>query len=132
MEVVSTSSFVTLRNVEVTEMEESIGRLRGDRIRLLRDRRKMTQQDLATLMKTDARQIWRYEKEKTNPNSEVVRELAYYLETNSRYLLGESDDDTPEMKEQDLSAEERSIIIGLRRRPGLKQLVLGALNDASE
>lgn len=97
-------------------MSMSGGRLQGDRVKLLRERKGLTQDELGVLLKMDGRQILRYEKEQTDPNSEIIGQLTYHLETNANYLLGLSIDDTPELRNEDLSAEERALVIALRNR----------------
>lgn len=95
-------------------MRDIVSRLQGHRIKLLREKHGMTQQELGELLGTDGKQMIRYEKERTDPGSEIIAALATALHTTSDYLLGLSDDDTPRMIQEDLSAEERALIVALR------------------
>lgn len=95
-------------------MRDVVDRLQGHRVKLLRERRGMTQEDLGQLIGTDGKQMIRYEKEKTDPGSQVVAALATMLGTTSDYLLGLTDNDAPRLIFEDLSVEERDLIIALR------------------
>ena len=96
-------------------MSKQVGRLKGSRLKALREAKGLTQDALAKLLGTDGRQIIRYEKEETDPGSEVVYALAVELETTSDYLIGLTDDPNPKLVSVDLSNEERDLIMSLRR-----------------
>lgn len=111
-------------------MEGIAGELRGDRVKRLRDRLDISQDALGKAIGSDARAIWRYEKGKSkNPDFVVVKALAKHLNTNTDYLLGLSDDDSPELREEDLTADERSILTELRNDPGLRELVVNFIRS---
>lgn len=83
-------------------------------MKALREKRGLTQQELGELLGMDGKQMIRYEKERTDPGSEIIAGLATALQTTSDYLLGLSGDESPHMIQEDLSAEERALIIALR------------------
>lgn len=95
-------------------MSKTGGRLRGSRLKALREARGLTQDALGKLIGTDGRQIIRYEKEDTDPSSEIVYTLAVELETTADYLIGLSDDANPKLVSADLSDSERDLIMALR------------------
>jgi transcriptional regulator with XRE-family HTH domain len=95
-------------------MSEVKRRIQGHRVKALREQKGFTQTELAQLLGTTMRQIIRYEKGEIDANSEAVVLMAYHLETTADYLLGLTDDSTPRMYEEELSTEERELIIALR------------------
>lgn len=64
----------------------------GDRIKELRLKKKLTQADLAKLVGLTYIQIGRYEKQKSNPSSDVLQRLAEALETSTDFLMNGSTD----------------------------------------
>ena len=62
----------------------------GDRIKTLRQEKKLTQKDLAALVGLTYVQIGRYEKQKSSPSSEVLQKLAEVLETSTDFLMNGS------------------------------------------
>lgn len=101
-------------------------RLSGSRIKALREKRGWTQDELGVRMHMDGRQIIRYEKEQTDPSSETIYELAQQLDTSADYLLGLVDDPSPRLFHEDLSAEERALIVALRNRQSTEVIQLVA------
>ncbi len=59
----------------------------GDRIKELRQQKKLTQAQLAELVGLTYIQIGRYEKHKSNPSSDVLQRLAEALDTSTDYLM---------------------------------------------
>lgn len=90
------------------------GRLQGHRVKLLREKRGWSQSELGAFLNMNSQQILRYEKEYTNPNSETVASLAYYLQTTTDYLMGFTDDEAPQLVNDELSLEERALVVALR------------------
>jgi transcriptional regulator with XRE-family HTH domain len=99
--------------MEVAVMTGTGSRLQGHRVRLLRDDLKLTQDDLGTMIGVPGKQIIRYEKNQTDPSSEIIAALAKALNTNADYLLGLSEDSSP--KAGELTSRERRIIDQFRR-----------------
>jgi transcriptional regulator with XRE-family HTH domain len=90
--------------------------MRGDRLRSLRNKQGYTQEELSVLVNIGSRQIWRYENGETSPDGDTLGSIAKVLSTSADYLLGLTDDPTPnnEVLVQ-LSSTERAIIAALRR-----------------
>ena len=65
----------------------------GERIKELRNKKKLTQSDLAKQIGLSYIQIGRYEKHKSHPSSEVLQKLADALDTTTDYLMnGDSEE----------------------------------------
>lgn len=64
----------------------------GDRIRMARQLRGLTQAELAKRAKIDERQIGRYERGEHTPNAEIIAVFARAMEVSSDYLLELVDD----------------------------------------
>lgn len=88
--------------------------MRGDRLLEIRKQLGHSQESLAELLGLGVRQIWRYENNKTKPDSEVVAHIARTLNVSTDYLLGLSEDPNPKNHEQ-LSTKERYAIAAWRR-----------------
>lgn len=83
--------------------------LRVDRLRAARERRGLTQHELARLCGFGLNQIARYENELAEPLSSAVAKLAQVLDVSTDYLLGLSDfPKTPAT--EDLLQEERRLV----------------------
>jgi transcriptional regulator with XRE-family HTH domain len=78
--------------------------LRGDRLRDMRHKRGMSQDELAERIKTTRQQIGRYEKGKSEPTAHVLSGLADTLVCSSDYLLGRVDSPTEHTSEIDPKA----------------------------
>lgn len=63
----------------------------GKRLRECREAKKLSQQDLAKLMKTVHTVIGKYELDKMKPSIEVASRLAKVLDTTVAHLIGEVD-----------------------------------------
>jgi transcriptional regulator with XRE-family HTH domain len=59
----------------------------SEKIRLLREEKKLSQKELGEMIGGDARQISLYETQKTYPSSEAVSKLAKVLDVSADYLL---------------------------------------------
>lgn len=64
----------------------------GDRIKKLRERKKLTQKDLSKVTGLTVVQISRYENNERKPDPEALNSLVDALETNADYLLGRTED----------------------------------------
>ena len=87
-----------------------------DRIRTRRKDLGLSQEDLAFYLKTNQRQVSRYETGENDPTGDVLIQLARALDTTTDWLLGLSDErQRPLDRTTDLEADERNIIAALRR-----------------
>ena len=85
----------------------------GERIRKLREAKKMKQSELAELLGNDNNTISRWEHNKIGIGSTYIMKLAQVFNTTSDYLLGKTDDPAPQtihMQQNEPPAQERSVI----------------------
>jgi transcriptional regulator with XRE-family HTH domain len=61
----------------------------GKRLRLCREEKNLSQQELAKKLNTSHSVIGRYERDEMTPSVEVARKISQLLETTVGYLLGE-------------------------------------------
>lgn len=64
-------------------------------IKKLRKKRKITQVELAKVIKVKQETISAYESNKAQPSADALIKIAKYLNTSTDYLLGLIDDDQP-------------------------------------
>lgn len=95
---------------------------RGDRLKLVRETRGLTQDDLNKRLGLGNTQVYRYENGKAEPTTQTVVSLARELGVSADYLLGLSDDPLDKWEHAALSAEEIQIIEA-RRRNDLREYV---------
>lgn len=88
---------------------------RGDRLRQIREKRELTQDELAARAGFGQSQINKYENGKTDPTSDVLARLAHELEVSSDWLLGLTDSPSDFLKESDLTPAERKLLSAWRR-----------------
>lgn len=89
--------------------------LRGDRFRALRESKNLTHEELAERLSLGTTQIWRYETGKTDPAGDIVGRIASLFDVSTDYLLGLTDDPTPNLKIDNLTSQEKAILSALRR-----------------
>ena len=63
----------------------------GEKIRLLRNKTKMSQEELAESLSVQRNTVWRWENKKANPSKDMLSKLAAALNTTVSYLTGETD-----------------------------------------
>ncbi|MFD1176912.1 helix-turn-helix domain-containing protein [Paenibacillus puldeungensis] len=68
----------------------------GDRIKYLREQNNLTQKDLASKAELTIVQLSRYETNDRKPDPESLRKLVDALDTNADYLLGRTQDASPD------------------------------------
>lgn len=90
--------------------------LQGQRVKRLREKQQWTQAELGAKIGSDGKQVIRYEKPNNNCRADVIVALATALNTSSDYLLGLTENDDPRLFHDELSAEERALLIALRNR----------------
>lgn len=69
--------------------------MRPDRLREMRLRSGLTQEQVARLLKVTRGAVGHWERGKNEPSLEMLRDLAKLYKTSTAYLLGETDDPTP-------------------------------------
>lgn len=67
----------------------------GERLRSLREKKRITQKELAKLFKIAESTVSMYERGEREPNFEIVNKLANFFGVSIDYLLGRTDDPTP-------------------------------------
>lgn len=65
----------------------------GKKIAALRKNKKLSQTDLAKMLKTSVSVVSRYERDEMNPSIDTAKKIANLLDTTVGYLLGETEDD---------------------------------------
>lgn len=88
--------------------------MRGDRLKLLRENKGLTQEELAETLEISEPQIWRYENGESKPRGDVVIKFATFFGVSADYLLGLTDDVRVHI-DGDLSPAERAAISAWRR-----------------
>ncbi|MCR4817368.1 MAG: LexA family transcriptional regulator [Fretibacterium sp.] len=63
----------------------------GEKVRTLRRKKRMTQEDLAKAMNVQRNTVWRWENTRANPDKNTMILLAATLDTSIAYLMGETD-----------------------------------------
>ncbi|MFO7323676.1 MAG: helix-turn-helix transcriptional regulator [Chloroflexota bacterium] len=102
---------------------------RGDRLREMRRKRQLTQDELAERLGFGQSQMNKYENGKSDPTPEVLVRLARELEVTTDWLLGLVDDPTSHLQERDLTAMERKLLSAFRRGD-FKELVRIAVDHS--
>ncbi len=64
----------------------------GKKLRECREAKKISQSELARILKTNHSIIGKYERDEVKPTVDVVKKLAENLNTTAAYLLGETTD----------------------------------------
>jgi transcriptional regulator with XRE-family HTH domain len=89
--------------------------MRPERLQAIRVKRGYTQETLAAELKTDKRQVTRWENGESIPGGEKIAELSSILQVSADYLLGLSDDPTPHMRIDNMTEAERRVVAAMRR-----------------
>lgn len=89
--------------------------MRKDRLQSYRVKRGYTQETFAAKLGIEKKQVSRWETGSTIPGSDRLAEMAKILDVSTDYLLGLSDDPTPNMRVDNLTEDERAILKALRR-----------------
>lgn len=88
--------------------------MRKNRLKEVRLKNHLTQEELAEKMKTEKTQISRWERGESIPRSEALIDLSQILGVSVDYLLGLSDEPTIRMRFDNLTLEEMAILTALR------------------
>lgn len=67
----------------------------GNRLRLLRTQKKLTQEDVAKIIGVARTTYAMYEQNSREPDNDTLQKLADFFEVSTDYLLGRTDDPTP-------------------------------------
>ena len=70
--------------------------MKGNRIKLLREEKKIRQDELAKILSISPSAVGMYERDEREPNDEITLKLAEYFNVSTDYLLGKSDIRNPE------------------------------------
>ncbi len=70
--------------------------MKGNRIKLLREEKKIRQDELAKILSISPSAVGMYERDEREPNDEITLKLAEYFGVSTDYLLGKSDIRNPE------------------------------------
>lgn len=89
--------------------------MRADRLKAIREKRQLSQQDLADRVGLSGRQIWRYENGESDPTANVLSRLAKELEVSMDYLAGLVDEPQGHASEEELKPMERKLLAAYRR-----------------
>lgn len=111
--------------------------IRGDRLRRLRDKRDLSQGQLAGYAGVAQSWISRLERgDASNIGAEHLQSVARVLETSADYLLGRTDDARSPTREPlgDLTPEEEGLIRDYRviKNEDVKRFIVNAARDAAE
>jgi transcriptional regulator with XRE-family HTH domain len=93
--------------------------LHPDRLRALRLQKNFTSEYLAEQLSLSTRQIARYEAGEADPASSVVTKMADIFDVSTDYLLGRTNDPTPQSKRDNLTSKEHFVLAALRRNDPL-------------
>jgi transcriptional regulator with XRE-family HTH domain len=97
----------------------------GERLKATREKKGLTQRELARLVGMAEAQLSRYEHDKTEPSLKVLEILAKHLEVSSDFLLGLTNDPDRRYGDAEISEEERNVLEILRREGWIGVLRLG-------
>jgi transcriptional regulator with XRE-family HTH domain len=89
--------------------------MRKDRLKQIMVDKGHNAESLAEVIGRSERSIWRILSEGGNTSDETVALIASALEVSADYLLGLSDEPSPNMRLDNITTEERAVIAALRR-----------------
>lgn len=90
--------------------------INGDRLRRMREKRGLSQRDLARLCHIGETQIYRYENGKGEPSADFLARIARQLEVSTDYLLNLSNDEVGYLRETPLTVEERRLLMAFNNQ----------------
>lgn len=104
---------------------------RGDRLRLMRERRGLSQAQLEELLGLGNTSIHRYEKNSSEPTPGVLAALSRQLGCSSDYLLGLVDEPNQHLGEAELTPDEYRLLDAFRN-DDLKGIMRVAIKETIE
>ena len=102
------------------------------RLKELREERNLTQNDVATAIRTTRTNIGRWEKGENEPSANFVMQLADFFEVSTDYLLGREDDFgnvSIQSNAPTLSAEEQRLLDTFRKLNAKNRIHVSAYAD---
>ena len=102
--------------------------LRGDRLKNLREKQGYTHQELAARLDVGYAQIYRYESSKVDPPGQILDRMASLFDVSVDFLLGRTDNPTPDLQADSLSDKERRAIAAWRQG-NIREAVREIVND---
>jgi transcriptional regulator with XRE-family HTH domain len=96
--------------------------MRPDRLKAVRVKAGYTQESLAELLETDKKAVSRWESGVFTPNTATLYRIAKTLDVSADYLLGLSDDPTPNMRIDNMTDDERRVVAAMRRGDKLQAI----------
>lgn len=100
----------------------------GKKIKLLREERKWSQDDLSAKINVGGRLISRYENDKTTPSTEVVKRLAEVFEVSADYLIFDIPREKQEIKDRELLEQFKKIDrLPDKRKELIKEIIDGII-----
>jgi len=87
--------------------------LNAAKLRKMREKRGLSQRELARLCNIGETQIYRYENEKGEPSADFLARIARRLEVSTDYLLDLTDDEVGHLREEPLTVEQRRLLLAL-------------------
>jgi transcriptional regulator with XRE-family HTH domain len=90
--------------------------IRGDRLKEVREQRKLSQERLAQLCNMSANQIRRYEKSNGNPTSDHLIAMVKALRVSADWLLGLTSQRTQRKTKKDLTEDQLDLLAAWESR----------------
>jgi len=94
----------------------------AERLKVAREVKGWSQNNLAQKLEMNTAQIWRYEAGKALPSADVLKRLAEILECSADYLLGLTNAPTSTVTKSDLSPDEQ-ILLNMLRKGGFNEIL---------
>ncbi|TQR33996.1 helix-turn-helix domain-containing protein [Brevibacillus brevis] len=114
-------------------MDEAQKKLMGQRIKSLRERQGLSQDELASTLGMNRTNVSNYESGRTVPPGNIIRDLADFLKTNADYLLGRTDDSSHTRKNEEFDEEVRSLARDIQSfDPGNRDLLKDLIKTMRE
>jgi len=105
----------------------------GDRLRMIREQYKMTQQDFAYLLKTTSQTIYNWEQNKNKPSIDMAVKISDLTRVSLDWLLTGKEhpyDKEYSLNVNDLTTEDMELITRLKKLPLTKHLVVKYVTGA--
>jgi len=114
----------------------------GQRLRKLREAKGLTQEELAKVINVSNKTISVYEKGGADPSTETLLKLAQYFNVSVDYLLGHTDNPTPDHARKPTLEDEFPEVANVLRRSGkrltpedkkrIARIIKAAIEDVDE
>jgi transcriptional regulator with XRE-family HTH domain len=114
----------------VAKKTEKQTAFRGDRLKWMREAKKLTQDEMSQLSGLAMSQISRYENGRSDPDAIQIRKLALALDVTSDYLLGLSDDPETSYRPEMKYTIQEQMLIAKWRAGSLDEVASEALSES--